>query len=109
MDCIEIDLFSIVRDCLLRAHHNANSAGDDDNEWARVYFSTFNALLALESARLSVPTAVLRKQLSHLALISSAELLVASEALMAQPKHDAHVNAWHSHIDRLASEDFIPF
>lgn len=94
MDCTEINLFSIVNDCLLRAHHNANSAGDDDNEWARVYFSTFNALLALESARLGVPTAVLREQLSHPSLVSSAELLDASQALMAQPKHDAHVRAY---------------
>lgn len=105
MDCIEIDLFSIVRDCIAHAHISAERvAGGDDNEWARVYFSTFNALIALEAACLSVPASMLREQLSHPLLRPSAELLVASQALMAQPKHDAHVNAWHSHIDRLADE-----
>ena len=103
MDCIEIDLISIVRDCLDRARHNANRVTYERIEWARVHFSTFNALIALESARLNVPTAVLREQLSHPALSSNAALLAASEERLAPPKHDAHVNAYY------ASERYIPF
>lgn len=103
MDCIEIDLISIVRDCLNRARHNANRVNYERIEWARVYFSTFNALIALEAARLSVPTAVLHEQLSHRALSSGAWLLAASEERLAPPKHDAHVQAYY------ASEHYIPF
>ena len=106
MDCIEIDLISIVRDCLLRAEDNANCVSptyDDDNEWARAHFSTFNALIALEAARLGVPPAVLREQLSHPALRTRAALLASSEEFMAQPKHDAHVQAYY------ASGVYIPF
>lgn len=98
MDCIEINLYRIVCDCLARAHLNAErTASCDDNEWARVYFSTFNALIALEAARLSVPTSVLREQLEDPLLLPNAELLAVSEALTTHPKHDAHVQAWFYH------------
>lgn len=109
MDCIEIDLISIVRDCLRRAGRNAACTSptyDDDNDWARTYTSTFNALIALESARLSVPTAVLREQLSHPALKLDAEMLAEAEALKAQPKHDAHVGEW---ANRNVFFDDVPF
>ena len=97
MDCIEIDLISIVRDCLDRARHNANLVSFDDTERARVHVSTFNALIALESARLGVPTTVLREQLSHRALSSNAALLLVAEEILAPPKHDAHVSEWVNH------------